>query len=228
MSKLEYTHEVGGVPTDADSVVLSDSGSLYGIKRSDDEVIVIDDGTVMTNVGTGLYEYDFNDPAYDIIYDYSIEVEYPAATFNFVVGELQGISLLSFGSYISRPDAEIYFNHILMAQPWEEATEREKEKALVTASKSIAQLSLRTFETTPQEIKDAVCEIALVLLDGIDPEIEFQNLAMVSQNYANVRSTYDRSFQMEHIEAGIMSRKAWNLIFPHLDVSKNIQLSRVS
>lgn len=228
MSKLEYTHLVGDVPTDADGVILSDSGGKYGIKRSDDDTIVVEDGISMTNIGTGLYEYEFSDPAYDIIYDYSIKVEYPAATFNFVTGELTGISLLTFGSLISRPDAEIYFNHILMAEPWEEASERDKEKALVMASKAITQLALMDYETIPQALKDAACEIALNLLDGVDEELEFQNLNMVSQHYANVRSTYDRSFRMEHIEAGIISRKAWNLIYPYLDSSKTIKISRAS
>jgi hypothetical protein len=83
------------------------------------------------------------------------------------------------------------------------------------------------FDETPQDIKDAICENAYALLDGVNPEMEFENLSMVQQGYANVRSTYNRGISMEHIESGIVSITAWRLIKPYLDVSKVIQLSRV-
>ncbi len=95
------------------------------------------------------------------------------------------------------------------------------------ASNTIKQLSLMNIDPIPQDLKDAACELAFAYLDGIDPEKEFENLSMISQGYANVRSTYDRSIRQEHIESGVVSIKAWQLIKPYLDVSKELKISRV-
>ena len=228
MSKLEYTHKVGEVLTDAESVVLGDSLDKYGIKKSDTGDLVVNSGVVMTWISTGTYEHTFEDLAYDLEYEYSIKVEYPAANFTYVTGEFEGLKLVEdFGAYVSRPDAEIYFYNRLWSGAWEESTDRDKEKALITATKAILNLSLMTLETIPQDLKDASCEIAIALLDGIDPEKEFENLSMISQGYANIRSTYDRTIRQEHIESGVVSIKAWQLIKPYLDVSKELKFSRV-
>lgn len=229
MSKLTYTHLVGGVETDVISILLSDSAEEYGIKVKDSGEIVASDGTLMNHISTGVYEFSFNDPGYDLIYSYSIEVEYPISTINFVTGELTGIKLVDdAGSNVSLSDADSYFNLLLFKEAWDDASDLEKQKALVMSSKSINQLSLMDFDTIPQDIKDATCENAYALLDGRDPEMEFENLSMVSQQYGNIRSTYNRDIRMEHIEAGIVSTAAWRLIVPYLDVSKQLKLSRVS
>ena len=228
MSKLEYTHEPGDVLTDADSVVLEDANDKYGIRRADNLDYVVNSGLAMTRVSVGTYEYEFNDPAYDLQYEYSIKVEYPTDVFNYVTGEFDGLKLVeNFGALLSRPDAEIYFYNRLWSLAWESASEHDKEKALIMASNAINQLSLMELETTPQDLKDAACEIAVSLLDGIEPEREFENLSLVSSSYANVRSTYDRTIRQEHIESGIVSIKAWQLIKPYLDVSKELRISRV-
>ena len=228
MSKLEYTHAPGDVLTDATSVVLEDANNKYGIRRADNLDYVVNSGLAMTRLSVGTYEYDFNDPAYDLEYEYSIKVEYPPATFAFVVGEFDGLTLVTdFGALLSRPDADIYFYNRLWSAAWEDSSEHDKEKALIMASNSINQLSLMTLETIPQSLKDAACELAISLLDGIDPEKEFENLSMTSQGYANIRSTYDRTIRQEHIESGIVSIKAWQLIKPYLDVSKELRMSRV-
>jgi len=230
MSKLEYTHLDGGVPTDAVSMKLSEeTNEEYGIKVKDTGEIVVSDGVDMFHVGTGLYEYNFSDPGFDLIYSYSIEIEYPSSSFNFETGDLTGLTLIDdAGSYVSLVDANSYFQLLLFKDVWEDASNLEKEKALIMSSKAIGQLSLMDFDTTPQDIKDATCENAFALLDGRDPEMELEQLAMVNQQYGNIRSTYNRDVSMEHIEAGIISSVAWRLIKPYLDVSKQIKLSRVS
>jgi hypothetical protein len=230
MSKLEYTHLVGEVLTDATSVVLSDAGETFGIKKADDddEILVVNDGTAMTRVSVGTYEHSFEDIAYDLEYEYSIKVEYPPANFDYVTGEFDGLQLVEdFNALLSRPDADIYFYNRLWSTRWESSSDRDKEKALITASKTILNLPLMAFETIPQDLKDAACELAIALLDGVDPEQEYENLSMVSQGYANIRSTYDRTLRQEHIESGVVSIKAWQLIRPYLDVSKELTISRV-
>lgn len=211
------------------SIVLCDSGNLYGIKRTDNDILIAVPNTAVTQIDATNYEYSFNDPAYDLEYDYSFKIEYSAGVYTYVVNTVDGVGLVESDlSWISRPDAELYFNDRLFIRVWEEATEREKEKALTMATKAVEQLELYAFTVVPQDLKDAICEIALSLLDGKDPEMEFENLGLVTSQYSSVRSTYDRTVPMEHIEAGIPSIKAWRLIKPYLDVSKGITLSRVS
>ena len=229
MSKLEYTYKVGDVPTDVVAIHLSDVASNYGIKVTATGEIVVSDGIEMLRTDVGVYEYSFDDPGYDLIYSYSIEIEYPAATIVFETGSLNGLTLIDdAGSNLSLADAETYFSLLLFKDAWEDASNLEKEKALVMSSKAINQLALMDYDSIPQDIKDATCENAFALLDGRDPEMELEGLAMVSQQYGNVRSTYNRDISMEHIEAGIVSSVAWRLIKPYLDVSKQIKLSRVS
>lgn len=228
MSKLEYTYLVGDVPTDVVAIALSDALEGYGIKTAEGE-IVVSDGIVMTRTGVGTYEHAFLDPGYDLTYTYSLEIEYPSASIAFVVDTFAGITLVTdAGSNVSLANAEAYFSLLLFKDAWEDASDLEKEKALVMSSKAINQLALMDYDSIPQDIKDATCENAFALLDGKDPEMELENLAMVNQQYGNIRSTYNRDISMDHIEAGIVSAVAWRLIQPYLDVSKQIKLSRVS
>jgi hypothetical protein len=43
----------------------------------------------------------------------------------------------------------------------------------------------------PPTILAACCEIAYALLDGVDPEIEMQNLSTVQHGFAALQETYD-------------------------------------
>jgi len=58
---LEFKFRVGGVLTNATSVVLSDEDGTYGVKRLDTEAIVVAAGTAMTNPETGVYRYALED-----------------------------------------------------------------------------------------------------------------------------------------------------------------------
>ena len=80
----------------------------------------------------------------------------------------------------------------------------------------------------PEDIGDATAEIALSLLDGVDPELEFENLAMITQQYGTIKSTYDRSINQEYKMAGVPSMTAWRMLKPYLRDSQGIDLNRVS
>lgn len=82
-------------------------------------------------------------------------------------------------------------------------------------------------EEVPQEILDAVCEEAFALLDGKDPDAELEDLPVISQGYSSVRVTMDRSFAQEHLNAGIVSPRAWRLLKPYLIEARSIKLHRV-
>jgi hypothetical protein len=81
----------------------------------------------------------------------------------------------------------------------------------------------------PLAIRRACYEIAHSLLDGKDPELELENLGIVSQGYASVRTTFSRTHvPVEHIVNGVPSAMAWRLLVPFLRDDDAIRVSRVS
>lgn len=80
----------------------------------------------------------------------------------------------------------------------------------------------------PTQIKIACWEVTYALLDGIDPDLELENLAVVSQGISSVRTTYNRNHTLiEHLMNGIPSAAAWRYLRPFLRDSDQIKLSRV-
>lgn len=146
-------------------------------------------------------------------------------------------------AYATRTEAQAYFDERLNVDAWDDASSADQTKALAQATKIIDQLNYRGEKydedqenqfprgddiEVPQDIKDACSEIALALLDGVDPELEFENLKMTSQGYANVRSTYDAIAVPEHFLAGVPSVTAWRYLKPYLKDASAIDMSRVS
>ncbi len=81
----------------------------------------------------------------------------------------------------------------------------------------------------PETIRRATYEIAHGLLDGRDPEIELENLGIISQSYAAVRTSYSRNqVPIEHIINGIPSPQAWRWLRPFLREDDAIVLARIS
>jgi hypothetical protein len=80
----------------------------------------------------------------------------------------------------------------------------------------------------PDPIKLGCWEIAHALLDGVDPDLDIENLGVSSQGYASVRTTYARSQALvEHLMHGIPSATAWRYIKPFLRDADEVKLSRV-
>jgi hypothetical protein len=81
----------------------------------------------------------------------------------------------------------------------------------------------------PEAIRVASYEIAHSLLDGKDPELELENLGIISQGYESVRTTYNRSqVPIEHLINGIPNAAAWRYIRPFLRDEDAFKLARVS
>jgi hypothetical protein len=79
------------------------------------------------------------------------------------------------------------------------------------------------------DIETACFEIALALLDGVDPDIELENLGTASQGYAGVRTAYNRDQQpIEHILHGIPSAMAWRILKPFLRDGRAVTTARVN
>jgi len=78
----------------------------------------------------------------------------------------------------------------------------------------------------PGDIKIACYEIAYALIDGVDPDREYEDQGVISQGYASVRTTYDRSIVLEHTNSGIPSPTAWRYLRPFIKSGKNLKILR--
>lgn len=136
--------------------------------------------------------------------------------------------------------AENYFRSKIknMVRPWIDADDDDRLAALREATRRIEALcflgtpvgTLLHFPTeehgTPDQLHIACYEIALRLLDDINPDTESDNLSVTSQGYAGGRTSYDRSFVQDHIRQGIPSAYAWSILRPYLRDPLAIKLRR--
>lgn len=145
--------------------------------------------------------------------------------------------------YITVVDADTYFSTRLNSEVWDLASNEDKEKAIVTAGKAIDRLNFTGSMTSasqshqfprdddtviPDDVKEACCELAYALLDGVDPELEYENLNMTTQTFGSTRSSYDRTNKPVNVLAGIVSIVAWRLLLPYLRDPQIVGISRVS
>jgi hypothetical protein len=79
---IRKVFKVDGVPTNVTSALLSDPTGTYGVKRNDTNAVVVADGTAMTLVSTGTYQYEFTD-AVNVAYTAYVEFVYDGATYHF-------------------------------------------------------------------------------------------------------------------------------------------------
>lgn len=175
-------------------------------------------------------------------------------------------------TYVTIEEAEDYFAFRLNSAAWDDASNDDKCKAIVTATRAIDRLNfagLRTSDwtrfqnsnfnagfvmgpevldpssdspspgqslefprngdsTIPADIKNACCEIAFVLLDGVDPEQEMRGIAATSQRFASASATYDPEAARMAIRHGIPSYVAWTWLLPYLADPNEINTKRVS
>jgi len=113
---------------------------------------------------------------------------------------------------------------------------------LLQANPSATQEHIRAAEATqalefprgadtavPEAIRVASYEIAYALLDGKDPELELENLAVNAMGYGAVKTSYERSqLPIEHVINLVPSSVAWRLLKPFLRDSDALKLSRLS
>ncbi len=146
-------------------------------------------------------------------------------------------------AYISDSEAQDYFDGRMFTQPWDRASSTDRLKAREHATKIIDALQYRGLKTesdqvnefprdsatvVPQDILNACAEIALALLDGIDPEREREAFNVDQTSYSGVRSTYNRDFGQLSIGAGVPSRAAWDLMQRYLSDPSSVKIVRVS
>lgn len=146
-------------------------------------------------------------------------------------------------SYTDAGGGDAYFATRVGSDAWDSAETTDKDKALAHATRIIDNLNFvgtkadatqenqfpRYGQTdVPNDIIMACCEIALALLDGVNPELEFENLMQTASGYANVKSTFNRDQLPEHILAGVPSVTAWGYLKPWLTDNRNLRLIRAN
>lgn len=83
--------------------------------------------------------------------------------------------------------------------------------------------------TIVQTIQWATNEVAYSLLDGVDPDLELENLAVSRQSIGAVRTSFNRDQEpLEHVLNGIPSARAWRWLRPFLRDGNHIRINRVS
>jgi len=145
--------------------------------------------------------------------------------------------------YITVADADAHFAERLNTGAWDDEDSDTQLVALKEATLRIDRLNFigeknaadqeqqfpRYDDTTiPEDIQNACAELALVLLDDVDPDKEIELLGMKSQGLASARSTYDRSFVPEHLQAGIPSTLAWQYLKPYLVDPQSLEVNRAT
>lgn len=154
-------------------------------------------------------------------------------------------------AYDTYNNADTYFKNRLHVITWNRATTVEKTAALLEATQRIERLRFAGYlvdedqvlsfpryydevegaisdEIIPDDILIAVYEVAFALLDGVDPDMEFENLVVTGQTYSNVKMSRSSHDTPEHTAAGIPSVTAWRHLLPYLAPSRTVKIRRVS
>lgn len=63
-----------GVPTDLTSIKLQDESGTYGLRRIDNQAVVVASGTALTRLALGVYQHSFTDPAASLDYEYVLRI----------------------------------------------------------------------------------------------------------------------------------------------------------
>jgi hypothetical protein len=146
-------------------------------------------------------------------------------------------------NYATEAEGDTYFTTRLSTTAWDDASTADRTAALTMATEIIDRLNFvgskydadqvnqfprGTDTTVPSDIQKACLEISLALLDGVNPDLEFENLFMTQQGYGGVKSSYDRNIKQAHILAGVPSFVAWTYLRPYLIDPYTVDLGRTS
>lgn len=222
------------------------------VRNGSDTAVVV----TVTNKETGVYNISFTIPATYEAGD-EVEVRVTAVVSSITAKDyvfsttLDGPTIftavtgpISAGQYVSVSEGEAYFATKLHVQAWTDSTIDEKNRAIYEGTRLIDYLCFSGDKTDadqflefprngdtdiPEAIKTACLEIALALLDGVDPDLELENLAIQDHGIGSVRSSFSRrQAPQEHMVNGIPSAAAWKFLKPFLRDGDHLRLERVS
>lgn len=138
-------------------------------------------------------------------------------------------------------EADTYFGYKLYGSIWLANDPNNKVKALIEATVRIDNLNFIGSKTSDEQalqwprngatvvhekVLNATYEVAYQLLDGRDPDLEFELLRKESSNVGPSNSSIDTNIVPEHIVNGIPSVLAWRLLKPLIRPNTCIRLNR--
>ena len=116
-----------------------------------------------------------------------------------------------------------------MAPSTGEPTEQYRQEERAAEASQPLEFPRGADTTVPEAIRRAEYELAYSLLDGVDPQMELENLSVTAQGYAEVRTHYERNMvPIEHLINLVPNPLAWSLLKPFLRDDQAVRLSRVS
>lgn len=109
-----------------------------------------------------------------------------------------------------------------------EATDAQLELIRAAEASQVLEFPRGADTEAPGDIVRACFEITHALLDGVDPDIEMENLSVISDGISSVRTTYNRSQNpQDHLINGIPSITAWRMLQPFLRDDQTLRLNKV-
>lgn len=133
--------------------------------------------------------------------------------------------------YATPSYAYTYFCDRLRSDAYLNASTSDQVKALKMATSIIEELNFEGYKADPDQelqfprgndtevpdaIKKACCEIAIKLLDDVDPDLENENLHYIKQDIGARVERDTAAMAPEHIREGVPSIRAWRLLKPFL------------
>lgn len=131
-------------------------------------------------------------------------------------------------SYATLDEADTYLEGVLNTEAWDLSTDVLRTKALKQATRIIKSLSVPVYEDPdiPQDYKSATVEIALKLLEGVDPEIELRNMSIASFSFDKLSQSNKNGETPLHIIAGVPSITAFNILRCYMPDVTTVHLRR--
>lgn len=131
-------------------------------------------------------------------------------------------------SFATLDEADLYFDSKLRKEAWEMTTDLLRQTALYEASNIILSLNYTPFiEPYPQDVINATSEIALKLLEGVDPDEELEQSRIKSQTFDRIKQVNKENETPLHVIAGVPSATAFRLLSKYLPNPNVIRLDRV-
>ena len=132
--------------------------------------------------------------------------------------------------YVTLEEADIYLESVMNTEPWDLSTDLIRTKSIKASQKIIEALNtvgtLDEFGEPVALIKDATIEIALKLLDGVDPETELYNYTIKEMEFDRLKQTNKSGETPLHVIAGVPSVIAFNILRRFMPDITTVRLSR--
>lgn len=132
--------------------------------------------------------------------------------------------------YVTLDEADIYLESVMNTEPWDLSTDLIRTKSIKASQKIIEALNtvgtLDEFGEPVALVKDATIEIALKLLDGVDPETELYNYTIKEMEFDRLKQTNKSGETPLHVIAGVPSVTAFNILRRFMPDLTTVRLNR--